>query len=78
MWIAIGLALTLCAGAGLFIGAMRAAQDPRFYAGVVKMAIDVLLPEIVKRMPEADEGRMREAKGSGQEWDNARKRPRDR
>lgn len=78
MWIAIGLALALCAGAGLFIGAMRAAQDPRFYAGVAKMAIDVLLPEIMKRMPDGDETRMRKTKGSGQEWDPFRRRPRDR
>lgn len=78
MWIAIGLALALCAGAGLFIGAMRAAQSPAFYAGVAKMAIDLLLPEIMKRMPEGDETRMRKTKGSGQEWDPFGRRARDR
>ena len=43
--------------AWLFIGAMTAAQDPRFYAAVVKMGIDLLLPVILKRMSPEDEAR---------------------
>lgn len=62
---AIALALALCAGAGLFVGAMRAAQSPAFYAGVVKMIVDLVLPEIFKRMPEQREAVWRDGKLTG-------------
>lgn len=52
---AINLALavlTCAAAAGLFYGAMRAAQDPRFYAGVIRLGVEILLPHI--KGPDAD------------------------
>lgn len=74
MWIAIILALVLCAGAGLFLGAMQAAQDPRFYVAIVKMVIDVVLPEILKRMPAEEEAEWRQAVREGRGADYIRKR----
>ena len=50
MWTVITLALVLCAGAGLFAGAWRAAQDPAFMAGLVKLGFDLVAPEIIEAM----------------------------
>ena len=50
MWWAIGLALTACAGAGLFIGAWTAAQSPSFYAGVARLVVDAVLPDIMAQV----------------------------
>lgn len=47
IWL-IGLALTLCLGAGLFVGGMMAAQSPAFYAAVIQTFGEAVLPQLIK------------------------------
>lgn len=65
MWTAIIIALTICAGFGVFLGAYRAAQTGEFYISLIKIAAAVLIPEITKRKPEALEAEWRHDKATG-------------
>lgn len=74
MWIALCLALALCAGAGLFLGAWKAAQTPAFYVAVVRLVIDAVLPEIAKRMTPEKERELKACIDAGKRWDPIKQR----
>lgn len=75
---AVGLALVLCAGAGLFFGAYQAAQSPGFYRTVLGMIVEATVPEILEPEDPETADRRRAVVTSGAEWDHIRKRERQR
>jgi len=66
IWIAIGLVLVLCTGAGLAYGGARAAQSPEFYGAVTGAIVNAVLPVILASSPETQaEAKRRAREGTG-------------
>lgn len=66
IWIAIGLVLVLCTGAGLAYGGYRAAQSPAFYGAVIGAIVNAVLPVILASSPETQaEAKRRAREGTG-------------
>lgn len=77
LWLAGVLLFLVAAGAIWYrVG------NPKWVAGLatafVGMAVNALLPVLLKRMPPKDEKRWRDATARGEEWDFARNRPREK
>ncbi len=75
-WIAV-LALFLVAGAAIWFRF----GNPKWVAGLVtafiSMAINALLPVVLKRMDPETEAKWREAMKQGRGWDYQKNRPKD-
>jgi len=74
----------LFAGAflGLVLGGVLVARSPSFWFAVGTIAFNKIAPVlytyITKRMKPEDEAKLQRSVRSGQEWDNFRKRPKDK
>lgn len=78
--LAIGIVLPV--GLGLGLGAYRAAQSPRVMAEAAALLLAAITPILkqfiaTRNAPEV-EARMRQIERRGGEWDNFRKRERER
>lgn len=78
--LAIGVVLPV--GLGLGLGAYRAAQSPAFMAGAAALLLKTVLPIlgefVAKRNTPEVEKRMQQVNRRAGEWDNFRKRERER
>lgn len=74
-WLTFLLIAVVAAGFGM--GAYSIAQSPKFY---VQLALELLplFKGVFARMSPEDEKKLQQATRRGEEWDNFRKRPRDK
>lgn len=70
--------LIIVVAVGAAAGAFSFFRNPNSYISIGKSLLKELYPILAKRKAPEDEKAWRDAKLSGQEWDEARNRPRTR